>query len=318
MGTDHLKGVPNAQPPQPSDWAVQPTHPVVHVPYHLAKHWDDISARPSPAAKKKMDQSVGRIPRDVRDAAKRNRIFKTWVRSVEEPVRWFVTNRLAQMDASASVSSSTTDLAGDITPRARSRQIDSASRTSDRADDLSDMEIVSPGRDISDIDFTTDNSDDEIIVFRGRGRKKTRDGTPGMMYHHLFPSHQQAKSVLALQRDEDWQELLPIGMQSRNISSQDDSNPSAMWDAASWRVVPGRPSDGNGGSPAAMLFTPDQESNSTYRRWIVHSVALYYGLESTSVDDGDTQRRYVFVGPKSSNPMKPVLIALPGPMWEQL
>ncbi|KAG6029392.1 hypothetical protein E4U41_000353, partial [Claviceps citrina] len=38
---DHLVGVPNVQPPLPSDWEVRPTHKVHHrVPYSLAQFWD--------------------------------------------------------------------------------------------------------------------------------------------------------------------------------------------------------------------------------------------------------------------------------------
>ncbi|KAK2038717.1 hypothetical protein LZ31DRAFT_478200 [Colletotrichum somersetense] len=37
---DRLVGVPNAQPPLPGDWQVQPTHPVQVVPYQVAQFWD--------------------------------------------------------------------------------------------------------------------------------------------------------------------------------------------------------------------------------------------------------------------------------------
>ncbi|POR35576.1 Uncharacterized protein TPAR_04197, partial [Tolypocladium paradoxum] len=34
--TDRLIGVPNVQPPLPTDWEVHPTHPIHRVPYQLA------------------------------------------------------------------------------------------------------------------------------------------------------------------------------------------------------------------------------------------------------------------------------------------
>ncbi|EFQ36003.1 uncharacterized protein GLRG_11147 [Colletotrichum graminicola M1.001] len=37
---DRLVGVPNAQPPLPSDWEVRPTYPVQVVPYQVAQFWD--------------------------------------------------------------------------------------------------------------------------------------------------------------------------------------------------------------------------------------------------------------------------------------
>ncbi|KAF3356762.1 hypothetical protein VdG1_06185 [Verticillium dahliae VDG1] len=59
---DRLIGVPNAQPPIPSDFEPRPTHPIHHVPYHLAAFWD----RDSPTS------------------------ASNWVRFLEEPVRNFV------------------------------------------------------------------------------------------------------------------------------------------------------------------------------------------------------------------------------------
>ncbi|KAG5916686.1 hypothetical protein E4U42_007550, partial [Claviceps africana] len=37
---DRLVGVPNVQPPLPSDWEVRPTHPARRVPYSVAQFWD--------------------------------------------------------------------------------------------------------------------------------------------------------------------------------------------------------------------------------------------------------------------------------------
>ncbi|KAK0391350.1 hypothetical protein NLU13_0851 [Sarocladium strictum] len=37
---DRLMHVPNVQPPQPSDWEPHPTHPIHHIPYALASYWD--------------------------------------------------------------------------------------------------------------------------------------------------------------------------------------------------------------------------------------------------------------------------------------
>ncbi|ATY63695.1 uv-damaged DNA-binding [Cordyceps militaris] len=102
---DRLIGVPNAQPPQPSDWQVQPTHPIHNVPYQIAQFWDrgvrdrvdDKTRRLQDARKKQQLLSgsatglgVGEVPRDLRESAKRSPAVRGWVRALEEPVRQFV------------------------------------------------------------------------------------------------------------------------------------------------------------------------------------------------------------------------------------
>ncbi|KAJ4154094.1 hypothetical protein LMH87_010557 [Akanthomyces muscarius] len=102
---DRLIGVPNAQPPQPTDWQVQPTHPIHDVPYQLAQFWDrgvrervgDKTRRLQATRKKQQLLSgsatglgVGEVSRDLRESAKRSPVVKGWVRALEEPVRQFI------------------------------------------------------------------------------------------------------------------------------------------------------------------------------------------------------------------------------------
>jgi len=117
---DHLLGVPNAQPPQPVDWEVRPTHPTHRVPYQLAQFWDrgvrqrveDKTARL--AAQRKRQQLVagsatglgwGEVPRDLRETAKRSPVVKSWVRALEEPVRQFLHSRVEEEDDEGSLDS---------------------------------------------------------------------------------------------------------------------------------------------------------------------------------------------------------------------
>ncbi|PNH44511.1 hypothetical protein VD0004_g3176 [Verticillium dahliae] len=108
---DRLIGVPNAQPPIPSDFEPRPTHPIHHVPYHLAAFWDRDSPT-SASVRQRLDtkslaqqarrktqqlangsatgRGAGMVPRDLRDYTKRSPAIKNWVRFLEEPVRNFV------------------------------------------------------------------------------------------------------------------------------------------------------------------------------------------------------------------------------------
>ncbi|TQW00801.1 hypothetical protein V2A60_001842 [Cordyceps javanica] len=113
---DRLIGVPNAQPPQPTDWQVQPTHPINKVPYQMAQFWDrgvrdrvDDKTRRLQAARKKQQLisgsatglGVGEVPRDLRESAKRSPAVRGWVRALEEPVRHFVRAHMAGTEADA-------------------------------------------------------------------------------------------------------------------------------------------------------------------------------------------------------------------------
>ncbi|KAK0620180.1 R3H-associated N-terminal domain-containing protein [Immersiella caudata] len=124
---DHLLHVPNAQPPLPSDWAVQPTYPVLPtVPYALAQYWDKglrerVEERKAAFAVHRKKGSVvvsatevrvevGRVPKDLRAKAKKTPAVKSWLRVLEEPVRQFLVDRglVAKVDESA-VESDTED-----------------------------------------------------------------------------------------------------------------------------------------------------------------------------------------------------------------
>ncbi|KAK1985458.1 R3H-associated N-terminal domain-containing protein [Colletotrichum cereale] len=111
---DRLVGVPNAQPPLPSDWEVHPTYPVQVVPYQVAQFWDtglrqrieDKTSRLQAQRKKQQRKDgsatglgVGEVPRDLRDTAKRTPAVRGWVRVLEEPVRAFLAERSEASDA---------------------------------------------------------------------------------------------------------------------------------------------------------------------------------------------------------------------------
>ncbi|KAK0744921.1 R3H-associated N-terminal domain-containing protein [Apiosordaria backusii] len=95
---DHLLGVPNAQPPLPSDYLVQPTYPVLPtVPYQLASYWDrglkDLVEAKKQAKKQPEQGKLGHIPQNFRATAKRTPAVGRWLKVLEEPVRRFVVER---------------------------------------------------------------------------------------------------------------------------------------------------------------------------------------------------------------------------------
>ncbi|KAI1107962.1 R3H-associated N-terminal domain-containing protein [Jackrogersella minutella] len=120
---DRLMHVPNVQPPQPFDWEPRPLHPVNHTPYQIAVMWDkrmraEVEAKKAIAARRKQMQTQtlgdahvsGRVPRELFQRAKKTPAVKTWVRSLEEPVRrYLVEQELAKEPASSESEEDTED-----------------------------------------------------------------------------------------------------------------------------------------------------------------------------------------------------------------
>lgn len=92
----HLLGNPHAAPPLPSDWEVQPTHPVHQpVPYSLAPLWDAEYARAAAARQEAATGAVdggaaAGIEREIRAKLKRARGAKGLLQDLETEIRGFV------------------------------------------------------------------------------------------------------------------------------------------------------------------------------------------------------------------------------------
>lgn len=115
--------VPNAQPPQPFDWEPRPVYPVHNVPYQIAVVWDnrvraEVESKKAIAARRKQMQTrtlgdahvAGRVPRELFQRAKKTPAVKTWVRSLEEPVRrYLIDQELAKEPTSPDSEENTED-----------------------------------------------------------------------------------------------------------------------------------------------------------------------------------------------------------------
>ncbi|KAI0974492.1 R3H-associated N-terminal domain-containing protein [Xylaria arbuscula] len=100
---DRLLHVPNVVPPEPQDYFPHPTYPINHVPYQIAAAWElrvraKVEERNAALAHRKQahtrtlgDESIaGRVPRELCQRAKKTPAVRTWVRSLEEPVRKYL------------------------------------------------------------------------------------------------------------------------------------------------------------------------------------------------------------------------------------
>ncbi|RGP80867.1 hypothetical protein FLONG3_1015 [Fusarium longipes] len=125
---DRLMHVPNVQPPLPSDYEVHPTHTIHRVPYQLAQFWDrgvrqrveDKTARLQAERKKQQLKSgsatglgAGEVPRDLREATKRSPVVRSWVRSLEEPVRQYLASQREVIMPSAETAEEDSDSAAE-------------------------------------------------------------------------------------------------------------------------------------------------------------------------------------------------------------
>ncbi|KAF1808439.1 hypothetical protein P152DRAFT_497875 [Eremomyces bilateralis CBS 781.70] len=116
---DRLLNNPYAQPPLPTDWEVRPTYPVHAVPYYLAPLWDarfaaenatrTAKARVSTRTEGQTDaDTVGKIPKELRQKLKKAKGAKTLLQTLEKEVRVFI------RDWEANRVTSTRDEFGDI------------------------------------------------------------------------------------------------------------------------------------------------------------------------------------------------------------
>ncbi|KAI0889751.1 R3H-associated N-terminal domain-containing protein [Annulohypoxylon maeteangense] len=120
---DRLIHVPNVQPPEPWDWEPRPLYPVNHIPYQIAVAWDkrvraEVEEKRASAARRKQIQTrtlgdehvTGRVPKELFQRAKKTPAVKTWVRSLEEPVRqYLVDQELAKKPTSSNGEDDTED-----------------------------------------------------------------------------------------------------------------------------------------------------------------------------------------------------------------
>ncbi|KAL8382053.1 hypothetical protein RB595_006031 [Gaeumannomyces hyphopodioides] len=131
---DRLAHIPGAQQPlEPVDLVAGPTYVVHdHVPYHIAKEWDRglrehvederarlitrrkaqqqwataglwvVAAKSAKAGGGKVPKpQVGHVTRDLRAWAKRTPVLTEWIRELEEPIRQFLVEEDARIDAEA-------------------------------------------------------------------------------------------------------------------------------------------------------------------------------------------------------------------------
>lgn len=103
FSSDRLLNNPYAEPPQPKDWEVHPTHPVHNVPYYLAPLWDaglsrQQAERRATASKAKASTRTvahkpttpGVVPKELREKLKRSRGAKGLLMDLEAEVRNFM------------------------------------------------------------------------------------------------------------------------------------------------------------------------------------------------------------------------------------
>ncbi|KAI0456636.1 R3H-associated N-terminal domain-containing protein [Xylaria acuta] len=194
---DRLLHVPNAIPPEPQDYAPRPTHPVHHVPYGIAARWElrvraEVEARNAALARRKQqalartlggdDGVAGRVPRELCQRAKKTPAVRTWVRSLEEPVRRYLVEREVAREGDAGL----------------------------RTDDDGDSDTTTTTTTSSCLD-----SEDEEIVFVGRngsmrdgqgkkdgGRREAKKGAVANLGGQWFKKARREEKRTGATRDE--------------------------------------------------------------------------------------------------------------------
>ncbi|KOS23291.1 hypothetical protein ESCO_003987 [Escovopsis weberi] len=186
--SDALYGVPNKQLPEPSDWEVHHTHEPCFPRYKLAARWDAGGLRKrvqeknlrAQASRKDCARKAGlasgfgasEVPRDLREAAKRNPVVKSWVQALEEPVREFAraVNKYSSGGSGDSGDSSNdkNDIADGFE---KVRREDDTEEELDTCAEANEDDVV-----LSEVD-----SEFEVILFKGRMGSRRLSGAKGFV-----------------------------------------------------------------------------------------------------------------------------------------
>ena len=103
---------------------------------------------------------------------------------------------------------------------------------------------------------------------------------------------------------------------SKSVVSDDSSTSISSEDLARERMILESLADDNNaafGYVSASAYSSDSLLLTSIRRWLVHSIATYYGLETWSVTKGSPARREAYVGLKHK--AAPAFEELPRPLY---
>lgn len=246
---------PWAQPPEPTDWEIQPTAPRHEVPYYLASLWDShyaqIAASKSKSkSAKKGDGDEFPIPKDLRAKLKHARAARGMLKDIEVEIRSFIEefhrgqssvhNKRQGTRRRASISSSSS----------------SSSMSHVKCDDVSDPIDET----VSEDSFGSVDSDGFVIVNRDRtaGKGSVTEQQPQMLDQRMIfdgSVEDQTASFAYVVENHPFPFFLMFNV--------------------SWCI-------------ANLCLLPFCNS-----RWIVHSLAAYYGLSTWSVTSGERREAYV-------------------------
>lgn len=174
---------PWAQPPEPTDWEIQPTAPRHEVPYYLASLWDShyaqiATSKSKSKSAKKGDGDEFPIPKDLRAKLKHARAARGMLKDIEVEIRSFIEefhrgqssvhNKRQGTRRRASISSSSS----------------SSSMSHVKCDDVSDPIDET----VSEDSFGSVDSDGFVIVNRDRkaGKGSVTEQQPQMLDQRMI------------------------------------------------------------------------------------------------------------------------------------
>ncbi|EGC48628.1 conserved hypothetical protein [Histoplasma capsulatum var. duboisii H88] len=287
---DRLLHNPWAQPPSAIDWQVQPTYQRRTVPYYLAPLWDShfaarekakSSNKPPKANHKDGSPDVqSQIPKDLRLKLKHARAARGLLRDLEERIRLFVQRYYEKQVVSAQEEDEV--------------ELDGAPSL------LSDEEKWEKLQDKVETETETEkecDSDDDEIVFVGR-KGRMLDASA---------NHNRTTKIIHPDVDRPAKEKVGEKMVFESLEGDRAAGFGFVLNESIFVSSPSPHSLRNVSpfSPQSLCsLLRDQTDQSPSSRWLVHSLASYYGLRTWSVTVGNPARREAYVGINHPQPTK--------------
>ncbi|ROT43001.1 hypothetical protein SODALDRAFT_355190 [Sodiomyces alkalinus F11] len=138
-----------------------------------------------------------------------------------------------------------------------------------------------------------------------------------------FAQRQRAAEALAADEETDIDGLDSEDEEIVFVGRKNQAAATATRAARGWKRAT-REVGGSGGAVESGVVFDDLGDDETapFKRWLIHSLSTYYGLQSRSVTAGSPPRRVVYVGIKSTIPKRgranPFRNDMPRPLWETM
>ncbi|OAA66752.1 hypothetical protein SPI_01328 [Niveomyces insectorum RCEF 264] len=276
---DRLMHVPNAQPPLPSDWAVQPTHPVhYNLPYHVAQYWD----------------------KGLRQRVNEDRAAAAVQRRKQIVAQQSGTTAAAAVGGAGSTAAAAAVAAAAMAPPTTLGLVTRELRTAAKRTPAVKTWVRLLEEPVRQLLLAAELSRQ---VQEAEENRRTQAAAAENESDHY---NDNDNDTLYFSDDEE-EEIVFVGRRQLALDRAKE---------AAWKTIH-RAVDRQQVEAGVVFDALGDDESGSFKRWLTHSVADYYGLNSRSATVDSPPRRIVYVTLRdgATRPESgPILV--PRPMWE--